>query len=97
MPANNMDLFDSEELRAYWEAREVRSYVVRLGYYPKGCWVTGARVTRPTDSVTVYVRARNQSGAIRAAKIWAHTVHRLPESKLIADHVRYLSPLDFQL
>lgn len=91
-----MDLFDSDELRAYWEAREVKSYVVRLEYHPRGCGVTRRRAIRTESSVTVCVRAKDECGAIRAAKRWTQIVHRLPESKLIANQVRYLSPSDIQ-
>ena len=42
----------------------------------------------------MYVRARDEHGAARAAKRWAYIVHRLPEAKLLVDHLRFLTPED---
>ena len=91
------DLFETDELKEYWEGREFKSWVVRLGFYPRGCWVTGTKVTKPKSSVTMYVAARDESGAAKVAKNATNIVHQLPIAKLLVDGIRFLSPADMEV
>ena len=94
------DLFESDELAAYWADKPVKSYVVTLGYYPRGCWVTGNKVTKPQRQETFYVKARDEAGAVRAAKRHASMFSTWPSNaehndKVLSDRVRYMGPDDF--
>lgn len=94
------DLFETDELAAYWADKPVKSYVVTLGYYPRGCWVTGRKVTKPSQEDTFYVKARDEAGAIRAAKRHASTFRAWPSNaetsgKVLCDRIRYMGPDDF--
>ncbi len=88
------DLFESDELVTFWAQHEIKKWVVRVGYYPRGCWVTGTKVTKPKDTMTVYVASRDTSGAARAAKQWVNIIHRWPVAKLLVDHIRLMGKED---
>ena len=90
------DLFE-EEAQAYWADKEFKSWVVTVGWYPRGCWVTGTKVTKPRETYTTYVRSATLEGASVTGKNWAAFFMKKPVAKCLVDRIRLMGPEDIRL
>ena len=90
-----MDLFETNEDRAYWEARDLKKYVIRVEYWPRGCWLIQGRVQgKPKGTYTCYVWGRTPGEAGKRARVQTAAICKWPIGKLYADRWRYFGKQD---